>query len=339
MNGSDFLDKLEGLDPDLIQAAAQAPASKLRRVFDFSAWIAAAACLCVLFLPWILKQVFLPLAPEESAAPDNAVNTSHQLEDGGAEAGGGEAHSPQMAKEAEPEENVYEETGKLESQKADIYIECYDDSAGNSWTATILGETYQSGFPEGMLPAEEYFSHNAQAPEPVSLAVEFVDSMSFRGETEFAQSEQVKKALPDLGDSHSPLIFGDYDEKDRLSQLQMCWGLEEDDDEKGLTAWFLTATVSAQNPADPDTEVQAKIQGGETRVLRDGVTVVALGTSGQERTLSFQREGMYYRIFAQEGIPDEYMVAVLNWFLGDSFSLDLFSKENGETFHGFKAGS
>ena len=336
MNGSDFLDKLEDLDPDLIQAAAQAPASKPRRVWDFGAWIAAAACLCALFLPWILGQA-IPPRDNKEAVSDASSNTSHQLEAGGEETAENVEEGADAAKGISPQTAAGAEAmmeGEAQYRKTDFITETVADSEGNTWTAVILDEAYQAGFPAGRLPAEEYFSHNAQTQSPVPLANEF-DSLSFRGETTFAQSEPISKILPDLGDSRypdqSPLIFGDYDEKDQLSQLQISWCMKEWDEEKGVTARNITATVSTQNPADPDTEAQAKAQQGETRVLRDGVTVTALGSPGQERTLSFQRDGMYYRIYAPENIPDEHMLTVLDWLLGDSFRLELFSKENGRT--------
>lgn len=177
MKGSDLLDKLEHLDPDLVAGAAEPPEEKARRRPDWGGFLAAAACIAAICLPLALSYLINGAAPTIEYGPGSkGGSTSHQAdpgdsrpEDGGmigsskwdpdrSEAGrigssqwdpnrsGGDGPTAAYSTVPEPQENVMG----------------YGDKY--TWTRYTLDETYCGAYPDG-LPAEEYFKYNRQEPE------------------------------------------------------------------------------------------------------------------------------------------------------------------------------
>ena len=93
MRGSDFLDKLENLDPNLVMGAAEPHTAKAkRRERQWGAWVAAAACIVAIALPLTLSYLVNGIAPTIEYGPGSKQgSTSHQVSPGdeGPEGGSG----------------------------------------------------------------------------------------------------------------------------------------------------------------------------------------------------------------------------------------------------------
>lgn len=316
MNGNEFLDKLEHLDPSLVAQAAEPPRAKARRRGpDWSVWAAVAACLGVLCLPlaitYLVQSGVIPAA-ERSPGPGTG-NASH------------EAAAPDNG-------TAYESGSPTVVSAARSTPTTSQASYGHySWTRYVLDQEYCGAF-SGDLPAEEYFKYNVQGlgdiPEMGAGTVD-LDPGAFQPDDAEEWLEGFSDHLPGLEtDYTSPtLAFAPSGDGKRASRVciratrKIAWNPDNSD---GLL------TVDICNKTLMGGEILARAQAltNETAVVlqdNDGKKIVyALGGLDSSRVLYtwLPSSGIWCRIVGGRNVPPEDMVSVMNWLLSEPALLD-----------------
>lgn len=333
-DGQEFLEKLEGLDPALIEEAGRIPQrQEHRHGLGFGTWLAAAACVAALCLPLILRWAFAPpdLPLEEAAGAGEA---SHQAPaEGGAELAGEEKtkrdageNNPaaQNARSIENSDDVM-----IAADGPGIVITSKIDGENAGLTTNQLRQEYIASFEEGM-PAEEYFKYNSQTAENRALWDDYLESdFGIEYAYRFWDFPQLKKMVPELEGYRSSYIFPEFEDPDSElpSRLSVQWQSQELDASVG----YITVNILDQPEEIPLVEQEGLreyiLQNQQTQADRDGVLVTALGGLETEKTLSFWREGRFYRIYGDRPVPPETMVRLLDWLLGPDLDLEAFTKD------------
>ncbi len=340
MKGSEFLDKLEHLDQDLILEADREPVPRSPRRVDFGVCLAVAACLCVLCLPMILSHVFgvQVSTAEAGSAPAAGAEASHQApEETPLEQGAGVEDGQETVDGTEKKSGDSPSYSMIEGQ-AEMGLEDGSVIPYVEITEEFILENYPKG-----LPADEYFAHNAQSHQDHLLW----DGCDYdQGEVSFhvAWVEEYLPRLPHYGIYD---IRTDYDEADNLTRLQIHWSRDDTvyypspgkaegvmEDILDNTEYYIALNISKEDVvSDPDRLLQAKIARKMTLVNRDGVQITALGGKETDKLLTFQKDGFYYRIYGGNGATAQEMLDVLDSVLKDGgYPLERFTKDQGTIY-------
>lgn len=327
-DGQELLEKLEHLDPDLIMEAGREP-EKVERHWGIGigTWIALAACLCVICLPMVLRQVLIPEGgPDERTRATGAAggDTSHQ-----AEGAVSVEMVPDFIEEYASEEECVSRMMKQWGLEMGIqqYIPGDDDPDG--WTEVHLTQKWVETFPDG-LPAEEYFTYNARDTKDGLLWEDRYDS-DF-GSYCYYNGDLLSGWLPGKPGWRQSWCTVDLDKNGRAQAVRLQYYLTDLDESLGRDTQYLTINIWEQKEetdfADTPEMVAYLKQHGETHVWRDGMTIIARGSVDTERTLTFWRDGMMFRIYAGKNVPPWAMVEILDPLLRDPIDLRQFTGEN-----------
>ena len=149
-----------------------------------------------------------------------------------------------------------------------------------------------------------------------------------------------RAALEDMGvipviDDHPEVsFFTKYNEDGSLQYVWLWWMRR---DEQGLENYSDLRVLSGPEPVeiiedcilielDEDGNV---IEPTVTVTERDGVSIVAEGHEGIEKTLTFQTEHGWYQISGSWNDDFEPVVALLDWFWAHPIDYGAFAMENG----------
>ncbi len=323
-NGHELLDKLENIDPALVAAADREPErAPRRRGGGIGAWIAVAACLCVLCLPLVLKQAFAPAAgPAEGGPLAAGTDTSHQVE-GGAGEGGMEAGAGAETGETEAGQ---------ESPAPGVIVQAPEADDPEGWTKTYISQAYIDALPEGLSP-QEMFSYNRADPEAPLLWNEYrVQGEVALDDGAVSTPQYWFDRLPDMredGYTLGPLIWGSYDTDGSLAHVMVKWedGPVDGGEIKQLLLLAGTEELGEDNWT-PEEKLDYLQRCHETIITDQGVEFSVLGTAGSDKAISFWKDGYWFRVYGWKTADPEDMVKVTRWAL-DHFDPGLFSYEEG----------
>ncbi len=315
-NGEEFLEKLGNLEPDLVAEADRPPELAVRRRGPgIGTWIAAAACLCVLCLPMILRAAFPP--PLESAGIEDAAagnaETSHQIE-GAGEGGADQGEETAITREAEdfvPGVTVYPPGADgLDDWEKTTYHQAYVDSL------------------EGGLPAEDYFCYNSREADSAGL---WEDRYESDFGIEYAY-DTVEDLLPPIEGYEAIHVFPEFAGTESQLPSRLCF--QWDKDGEYMLTGYITVNVVEQPeeilPKDQENLRAYMKKYGQTIVERDGLEITALGGIETDKTLSFWQNGYFYRIYGAKDADMEAMVQLLNWLLEGDFQLADYSRAQAQ---------
>lgn len=312
-DGEEFLEKLGNLDPDLV-AEADRPVDRESRGFrrrgpGIGTWIAAAACLCALCLPMILRTAFPPAVEELTAG---GADTSHQLEDTG-EGGADQEEETAIAREGE--------SALVEDSAAGT---TFYHPGPDGWELAVFHQEYVESLPEG-LPAKYYFINNSQEAGEKALWDEDLES-DFGVEYVYT-GDWLADLLPSLEGDWATRAFPAFGESGLLSKLTFQWDSQQE-------GGYITVNVVEQPeeilPKDQEQLRAYMKQYGQTIVERNGLEVTALGGLETDKTLSFWRNGWFYRIYGDKDADVEAMVQLLDWLLDGGFQLADYTKDRAQ---------
>lgn len=325
-SGEEFLEKLGNLDPDLVAEADRPPQRQSRTARGWGpgigAWIAAAACICALCLPMILRAAFPP-AMEGAGTADTAgggADTSHQLEaaqaEGGSDEGGTEAYT-----ETEQAAGKSAESGQEESFTAGT---TFWHPGPDGWELAVFQQEYVDSLPGG-LPAKYYFINNSQEAGEKELWDDAYES-DFGAEYAY---DTVGDLLPPIEGYRAVHVFPEFAGAESQLPSRLCFQWDKDGDY--MVTGYITVNVVEQEeeilPKD-----QKNLRGymkkyGQTIVERSGLEVTALGGLDTDKTLSFWMNGYFYRIYGDKDADMEAMVQLLNWLLEGDFQLSDYARD------------
>lgn len=318
MNGSDFLDKLENLDPGLVSAAAEPPAHRARRGPDWGALAAMAACVLAICLPLALAYLINGAVPTIEYGPGaKSGSTSHQTspDNEGPEGGNG------LGSGSEPNRG----TGDGPTASYSTLHEPQERVMGYgdeyAWTLYTLDEEYCAAYPDG-LPAEEYFKYNRQElgaiPElwgGLSYGLEPIDAS-------YPRASQWAGEFSDLlSDGYSkPVISSDLSGSNKRISIETRYGVSWRDDGSDSR---LTVDICETSPVDSAQLARLNALSNETVAVfpKDSQgsrnIVFALGGLDSDRCLYtwLPYTGIWCRIAAGGSVPAGDMTAILNWLL------------------------
>lgn len=351
MNGSDFLDKLENLDPNLVASAAEPAAPRARRGPDWGTLAAVAACVLAICLPLALTYLIRGVTPTVEYGPGaNGGGTSHQASPGedGPEGGNG------LGTDRQPNKG----TGDGPTASYSTLPEPQENIAGYkdyiTWTKYTLNETYCSAFPDG-LPAEEYFKYNKQEPESMDNIRSPYDSGGVHILDDFESYPLIGTAEAAAGTSETPaesmvvyaqrILSGLSRHPQPISGFFKCTpdgsGLYlakistatqpyyDVDDAYLRLSWNLSVLICQEPLLSEKALAEGKYESDETVVIpsEGGGPITALGGLNTNRVLMCTLpNGMWCRIAGNFNVPCEDMVNIMNALLKSTSSLDIIDE-------------
>lgn len=326
MNGSDFLKRLNDLDPNLIAGASAPPERRARRRGpDWGVWGAAAACIAAICLPLALMYLVHGITPTIEYGPGaKGGNTSHQAASPGSEGpegGGGLGSSQRDPNKGDGGGATKVYTGA----EPEASVMGYGDEY--TWTRYTFTEDSCEAYPDG-LPAEEYFKYNKQglgaAPRVwagLSYDIEPFDSVRTQ--------EWVDEFSSLLSDGYSePVISADLSGESKHISIQAEYGASWWDDGNRLTVDICetspvdSALLGKLSALTNETvAVFPKDSHGERKI------VFALGGLDSNRCLYtwLPYTGIWCRIAGGGSVPIEDMTAILNWLFSVPDMLELIN--------------
>lgn len=350
MKGSDLLDKLENLDPNLVAGAAEPPAERVRRRdHQWGAWVAAAACIVAIALPLALSYLINGVAPVIEYGPGSKQgSTSHQPspQSEGAEGGSGLGNAQKGANRGEGEADG--PTANY-ATSPEISIVGYKDYV--TWAKYTLDEQYCSAYPDG-LPAEEYFKYNKQEPESGDrlTSAAWDDSLLDKYSSYPMITRARYKTASADGTTASPYeVMNTFAERIFMCLPSCAWPptveIKCAEDGSGLCLVYISTasefgidangsylrqnlislTISREPPLTDDILALAKYDYNETAVIpsEGAEPITALGGLNTDRMLLCTLpNGMWCRIAGNFNVPYEDMVTLMNSLLSDTSVLD-----------------
>lgn len=349
MRGSELLDKLQRLDPDLIQEAAGTPpkpASFWRRVSPLPlteareiplvedstpprkrrpALVAVGGLLCLCLA---LAPVLIPLL----LGSDLTSGSGQTPPSGGEEAGNGAFTGGAHEGESSAEDSGAEDSGA-------------GDSGFYTQVMEQLGVTPVRLFPENGIAA------SASLADPQRLEA-FDDPLaklfSTVGLTDRSGSPLdwddcffITDSLKDLdpgtvpafsGGKFSAMVLAGGDEESRkktappVNELYAAWRFGSQDQPGAADAIVLSATQEEEDwPA-----FQAFAQAGNSQSQIDAgdVELHAVGAQGGERGVWFRQDSLLVRIYASAGVPSSRLLEVLGWACSGLAGMEVPGKAN-----------
>lgn len=302
MRGKEFLDKMELLDPELVQAAAMEPEKPTRRqaVIRFftgsppagepqsaqepglfrrggGVWAAAALCLCAALLPVLLTQ--------------------------GA--------------------SLFGLAGASQSMAASQYAQYQD------WQEGFAPEDYFKFNPEsnqgltGIYLAEGLNSGSRAYDGFLVLDPDDPDQLSF---TRWLNNTRTAPLLPT-----QYLYCGASFQWDQAKEVRFLW--EDVNPDDGEYTWDnIYVTASTQKQPWDKFEGYAESSQSETVTRRDGVDIRAVGRPGYEKALWFQKDGAWYKVYGDPDVTAEALGRVVDWIWTGEAQPDRFDKAEGDVY-------
>lgn len=319
MNGSDFLKKLENLDPNLVAGTAEPPAPKVRRGPDWGAFGAAAACIAAICLPLALMYLVHGVTPTvEPRSSHNSGNASH------------EASSAAVA-------TVPPDDGSAVKTATEPQISQAGYGGIYSWTQYTLTEEYCDAFPDG-LPAEEYFKYNEQglgeAPEMWLWTSGGLTSDVLQQDEKKKWQDEFTDSLPDKGSAYSDISVSanpEFSDPDSVYPQRLCLQTTRKDAyvwDGNRSNGSLTVNISNRAAIDEETLSRTRAITNETAAIMDKDKIVrALGGLDSDRLLyvHLPSVGLWCYVTGGMDVPPEDVAAVMNWLLSEPEILDAFS--------------
>ncbi len=318
MRGSEFLDKLELLDPELIEAAGREPVkragawNKLRslpvfskgkppetvetpqesrppRRFGIGGLAAAALCVCALLLPVFLTRNAGFLETAKSGDTPSAY-----------------AHYQDWRQDMKPEE--YFQHNPIETQgEVGIYlpggVNHPKEGQEDGYAFTLMDEGDWRNYDPG------FCAIGSGQPFPISL-------------------EDLRYAAPSLAVSDDaeefPYLYQNtvgsvlFDSQEKAQEYRIDWGLETRDHR--ALRFFIAG--SKERGEWPEFEEYVESSQGETITVREGVEIRAIGQEGFEKALWYQKDGIWTRIAATADTTLEEIIIALDFFWENPIDLD-----------------
>lgn len=343
MNGNDFLDKLQHLDPALVAAADQEP-QKERRLWrpNWGAWLAVAACLAVLCLPMALTHMIQNgLLPVSGAGYNTAADTSHQApEAGGAQQETGGEFSEAYAETEDARKAAYSlETLPEGVSKGQTSYTVEGSGATYTWDLYQLDADYCQSFEGGVPPIEELFAYNQDAS--TEQLWHKCDTAEFTPENQSSFNEQrlvedpQKMDLPTLSDpllgspeayltQTTEIAYQVEGYMEILNRLYIQWlsGASSDtEDGRPQNPPLISLNLCTSSQLTPEETAQMKDGSTETLAVlapypAAGPQVSVLGSAASDKVLTgVLANGSWFRIYCTAQVPLEDVQAVLDWVL------------------------
>ncbi len=302
MRGKEFLDKMELLDPELVQAAAAEPEKPTRRqaVMSFltgsppaedltdagqeppparwsvGGWVAAALCLCVALLPILLT---------------NGASLFGL-------AGASQNEASQYARYQDWSEGF---------DPADYFK--FNPEANQGLTGIYLADGLNSG-------SRAYDGFLVLDPDDP-------DQLSF---TRWLNNTRTAPLLPT-----QYLYCGASFQGDQAKEVRFLW--EDVNPDDGEYTWDnIYVVASAKKQAWEKFEEYAQSSQSETVTRRDGVDIRAVGRPGYEKALWFQKDGAWYKVYGDPDVTAEALGRVVDWLWTGEAQPDRFDKAEGDVY-------
>lgn len=318
MNGSDLLDKLENLDPNLVASAAEPAAPRARRGPDWGTWAAAAACVLAICLPLALTYLIRGVTPTVEYGPGaKGGGTSHQASPGedGPECGNGLGTDRQPNKGTGDGPTASYSTLPKPQERVMGYGDEY------TWTQYILDEEYCAAYPDG-LPVEEYFKYNVQSLDALP---ELWGGLLYEAEAFDTSYDSTHQWVRDfsglLSENYAePVISADLSGENKRISIQTKYGISWRDD--GYDS-RLTVDICETSPVGSTQLDLIRARSNETAAVfpkdshGERKIVFALGGLDSDRCLYtwLPYTGIWCRIAAGASVPVGDMAAILDWLL------------------------
>lgn len=302
MRGKEFLDKMELLDPELVQAAAMEPEKPTRRqaVIRFftgsppagepqsaqepglfrrggGVWAAAALCLCAALLPVLLTQG-ASLFGLAGASQSMAASQYAQYQDWQ------EGFAPEDYFKFNPESN-------------------------QGLTGIYLAE----GLNSGQLVYDGFLVLDPEDP----------DQLSF---TRWLNNTRTVPVSPT-----QYLYCGATFQGDQAKEVRYLWE-DLDPNDEAYTWDTIYVTASAKKQAWEKFEEYAQSSQSETVTRRDGADIRAVGRPGYEKALWFQKDGAWYKVYGDPDVTAEALGRVVDWIWTGEAQPDRFDKAEGDVY-------
>lgn len=305
MRGREFLDKMELLDPELVQAAAMEPERLPRRqtVWDrllgrpagesldggvkkaapqwnIGGWIAAALCLCAALLP-----VFL-------------------------------THGGSLFGVGSPSEGM----------TASKYAQYQD------WHEGFAPEDYFKFNPlEDQGKTGIYLTDGLNEGEPAYEGLDVLDPED-ENQLSFTRTVNNTQAAPALENQY--LHVGATFREEEATEARYLW--EDTIPRAGEYTDFtwdrVYVVVGAKKQRWDKFERYVDSSLSETVTTRDGVEIRATGQAGFEKALWFTKDGYWYKLYGDPDVSPEFLAEVLDWVWDGNAGLDRLDKYSGDVY-------
>lgn len=305
MRGREFLDKMELLDPELVQAAAVEPEKPARRQTawdrllgrppagelvdgglenaaprrNIGGWIAAALCLCAALLP-----VFLTHGASlfGVGSPSEGIKASKY------------AQYQDWYEGFEPED--YFKFNPAENQgKTGIYL--------------------VDGLNSGKI---SYVADDMQVIDPKDP-----DQLSFTRAVNNARTAPVRE--------NQYLYAGATFQEDEATEARYLWETFDPDD--GEYTWdSIYVVASAEKQSWDRFERYVGSSQSETVTIRDGVPIRATGRAGFEKALWFTKDGFWYKVYGDPDTTAQDLADVMDWIWTGEAGLSGLDKADGDVY-------
>ena len=184
------------------------------------------------------------------------------------------------------------------------------------------------------MTAADYFRFCEPGDSAQSDAMMPDDGLEMRDFSDQRAALEEAGVIPVIDDHPEVSFFTKYNEDGSLQYVWLWWMRR---DEQGLEHYSDLKVLSGPEPVeivedcilielDEDGNV---IEPTVTVTERDGVSIVAEGHEGIEKTLTFQTEHGWYQISGSWNDDFEPVVALLDWFWAHPIDYGAFAMENG----------
>ena len=184
------------------------------------------------------------------------------------------------------------------------------------------------------MTAADYFRFCEPGDSAQSDAMMPDDGLEMRDFSDQRAALEEAGVIPVIDDHPEVSFFTKYNEDGSLQYVWLWWMRR---DEQGLENYSDLRVLSGPRPVeiiedcilielDEDGNV---IEPTVTVTERDGVSIVAEGHEGIEKTLTFQTEHGWYQISGSWNDDFEPVVALLDWFWAHPIDYGAFAMENG----------
>ena len=184
------------------------------------------------------------------------------------------------------------------------------------------------------MTAADYFRFCEPGDSAQSDAMMPDDGLEMRDFSDQRAALEEAGVIPVIDDHPEVSFFTKYNEDGSLQYVWLWWMRR---DELGLENYSDLRVLSGPRPVeiiedcilielDEDGNV---IEPTVTVTERDGVSIVAEGHEGIEKTLTFQTEHGWYQISGSWNDDFEPVVALLDWFWAHPIDYGAFARENG----------
>ena len=184
------------------------------------------------------------------------------------------------------------------------------------------------------MTAADYFRFCEPGDSAQSDAMMPDDGLEMRDFSDQRAALEEAGVIPVIDDHPEVSFFTKYNEDGSLQYVWLWWMRR---DELGLENYSDLRVLSGPRPVeiiedcilielDEDGNV---IEPTVTVTERDGVSIVAEGHEGIEKTLTFQTEHGWYQISGSWNDDFEPVVALLDWFWAHPIDYGAFAMENG----------